>query len=128
MKMSEKQAAQIKNNFTHHPPTQEQVEHYQLLREEGAHCAELFASLCPESRELSLAMTNLEQAVFWANAAIARNGALRELGDKARNCEHQAAASLVAVPAEGDALPCRCVKCGAIFSGKPNSNGIWRAP
>ena len=28
---------------------------------------------CPPSRELSLAMTKLEEAVFWANAAIARN-------------------------------------------------------
>jgi hypothetical protein len=28
---------------------------------------------CPDSREKSLAMTNLEQAVMWANAAIARN-------------------------------------------------------
>jgi hypothetical protein len=26
----------------------------------------------PESREQSLALTNLEQAVMWANAAIAR--------------------------------------------------------
>jgi hypothetical protein len=29
--------------------------------------------LCPGSRELSLAITKLEEAVFWANAAIARN-------------------------------------------------------
>lgn len=27
----------------------------------------------PTSREQSLALTNLEQAIFWANAAIARN-------------------------------------------------------
>ena len=28
---------------------------------------------CPESRELSLALTHLEEAVMQANAAIARN-------------------------------------------------------
>ena len=29
--------------------------------------------LVPESREQSLAMTKLEEAMFWANAGIARN-------------------------------------------------------
>lgn len=29
--------------------------------------------LCPSSRERSLAMTKLEEAVMWANSAIARN-------------------------------------------------------
>jgi hypothetical protein len=33
----------------------------------------LLLELCPESRELALASTNLEQCVMWANAAIARN-------------------------------------------------------
>jgi hypothetical protein len=28
---------------------------------------------CPRSRELSLALTKIEEAVFWANEAIARN-------------------------------------------------------
>jgi hypothetical protein len=28
---------------------------------------------CPESREKSLAITKIEEAVMWANASIARN-------------------------------------------------------
>ena len=32
-----------------------------------------FAEKAPQSREQSLALTNVEQAIFWANAAIARN-------------------------------------------------------
>ncbi len=30
-------------------------------------------SLCPDSREKSLAFTNLEEVMFWANASISRN-------------------------------------------------------
>jgi hypothetical protein len=36
--------------------------------------ATIIENTCPESREKSLAITNLEQAVMWANASIARNG------------------------------------------------------
>lgn len=46
---------------------------YQEIREQARALALLLAGLCPASRELSLALTNLEQTVMWANAAIARN-------------------------------------------------------
>lgn len=61
------------NNFTYHAPHGDQADRYADLRELGSLLAALMNRLCPPSRELSLAMTNLEQAVFWANAAIARN-------------------------------------------------------
>ncbi len=35
--------------------------------------AELMTNVCPPSRELSVALTELETSVMWANAAIARN-------------------------------------------------------
>ena len=35
--------------------------------------AKLFIDVVPESRELSLALTKLEEALFWANAAIMRH-------------------------------------------------------
>lgn len=34
--------------------------------------AETILLMCPPSRERSLALTNLEQAVMWANASVAR--------------------------------------------------------
>ncbi|MEV2353961.1 hypothetical protein ABNF72_14315 [Paenibacillus larvae] len=64
---------QIENNFKYHAPKEGQPEKYTALREKAKDLAYLLDELCPNSREKSLAITNLEQAVMWANAAIARN-------------------------------------------------------
>lgn len=64
--------ADLENRFRHHPPTGEKVDKHYQLREKSLELAELIAELCPESRERSLSFTNLEQALFWANASIAR--------------------------------------------------------
>ena len=63
----------IKKNFTYHPPKEGQPEKYTEIREQAHSLAETLQALCPQSRELSLVLTNLEQVVFWANASIARN-------------------------------------------------------
>ena len=65
--------AQIENNFTYHAPKPGQAERYTALREKAKEFALLIVELTPASREQSLAITELENAVFWANAAIARN-------------------------------------------------------
>ena len=64
---------QIENAFTYHRPFGEQPEKYEKIRGLAREVALLMVNLCPPSRELSLALTNLEQSVMWANAAIARN-------------------------------------------------------
>lgn len=43
------------------------------LRDAGHELAKLINDKTPASREQSLALTHLEDAVMWANAAIARN-------------------------------------------------------
>jgi hypothetical protein len=63
----------LHNRFTYHPPKGDQAVRYSVIRREAGELAHLLTEQCPPSRELSLAITNLEQAVFWANAAIARN-------------------------------------------------------
>lgn len=63
----------IENNFTYHPPSGDQAERYIVIRDEAKAYALLLVELCPESRELSLALTHLEEVAMWANAAIARN-------------------------------------------------------
>lgn len=71
--VEKKYSRSIDNNFTYHPPKPGQAEIYQSIREIARGLAMFIEDHCPESRERSLAMTNLEQAVMWANAAIARN-------------------------------------------------------
>ena len=63
----------IENNFMYHVPKEGQLEKYASIRDKAKDLAYLIEELCPDSREKSLAITNLEQFVMWANASIARN-------------------------------------------------------
>lgn len=62
-----------KNNFTYHAPKDTQPERYERLRKAARDLDHLILTNTPPSREQSLAQTKLEEAIFWANAAIARN-------------------------------------------------------
>ena len=64
----------LENRFTYHPPKPGQAETYQRLRSMALDFARAIDGECPDSREKSLAITHLEDAVMWANASIARNG------------------------------------------------------
>jgi len=64
---------EIDNIFTYHAPNGSQITRYAGLRKTGKALAELIELYCPESREKSLAITNLQQTIMWANAAIAIN-------------------------------------------------------
>lgn len=66
-------AAQINNNFSYHPPKGDQAQLYADIRQHAKELATHLHAVCPASRELSVAITHLETAVFWANAAIARD-------------------------------------------------------
>jgi hypothetical protein len=63
----------LENISTYHGPKAGQPESYQAIRGTAKKLAALLETTCPKSRERSLAMTNLEQAVMWANASIARH-------------------------------------------------------
>jgi len=64
---------QIENNFTYHPPKPGQLERYEAIRAKFKELALFIIDNTPYSREQSLALTELEKASFFANAAIARN-------------------------------------------------------
>lgn len=63
----------LKKRFTYHAPKGDQPKKYEQIRAAAFELSLLLNDLCPESREKSLAITHLEDAVMWANASIARN-------------------------------------------------------
>lgn len=67
------EANDIKNRFKYHESDPTKVQKMENIRKNFLALAELLNEMCPDSREKSLAITNLEEAQFWANASIARN-------------------------------------------------------
>jgi hypothetical protein len=65
---------ELANRFDYHPPDQDRARRHQRVRSYLHQMAEEFNQTLPEGREKSLVMTHLEEAMFWANAAIAREG------------------------------------------------------
>ena len=63
----------IEHNFIHHAPDNEKIRRHTKVREDCLDLALTFGEELPDSREKALALTKLEEAMFWANAAIARN-------------------------------------------------------
>jgi len=63
----------IKHRFAYHAPDDAKKEEHQLVRDDCGALGQLFQARLPDGREKSLALTKLEEAMFWANAAIARN-------------------------------------------------------
>lgn len=65
---------ELRRRFDYHAPDEHRADYHQTVRRE---CRDLAASLSeflPAGREFALAITKLEEVMFWANAAIARGG------------------------------------------------------
>lgn len=63
----------LANRFNYHAPKEGQVERYADIRAMLREVAMAIKERTPTSREQSLALTKLEEVMFWANASIARN-------------------------------------------------------
>jgi hypothetical protein len=64
----------IANNHAFHPAKTEDVkELHEFIRGITGEVAQVFDEKLPAGREKALALTKLEEAMFWANAAVARN-------------------------------------------------------
>lgn len=69
---------ELGHRFDYHPPQDEDtVGAHEAVRDGCSALAADFNGRLPECREKSLAITKLEEAMMWANAAIARSGGPR---------------------------------------------------
>ena len=65
---------EIRRNYAEQVLDEEQITNINGIRRQARSLALVINDVAPESREKSLALTKLEEAVMWADAAIARNG------------------------------------------------------
>lgn len=67
-------AGDIENRFAFHAASrQEKADEHTSARQSCRQLADRLNDLLPEGREKALAITKLEEVMFWANAAIARH-------------------------------------------------------
>lgn len=59
--------------FKYHKPQGSQEGIYQTIRSNAQQFTSVIEQLVPDSREKALALTKIEEAMMWANAAVARN-------------------------------------------------------
>jgi hypothetical protein len=72
---------ELDDRFEHHPPTSNMVSSaHENIRLACRMLARTIEELCPDGREKSTAVTRVEEAMFWANAAVART---QQTGEKA---------------------------------------------
>lgn len=64
--------ADLEKRFNYHKPTPEKAEIYPVIRLAAKEFAYLLKRRVPAGRELSCALTKLEEVVMWANAGISR--------------------------------------------------------
>ncbi|MEC4836121.1 hypothetical protein R2362_16045 [Mycobacteroides chelonae] len=69
--------ADIDHRFNYHRPDVDQVTRHESIRGKCKDLAHDLDSILPPGREKALALTKLEEALMWGNAAIARE-VLRE--------------------------------------------------
>lgn len=68
-------AEDIANRFKYHPATSQNTQDaHTAVRQRCQAMADWANVVLPDGREKSLVVTHLEEVMFWANAAIARQG------------------------------------------------------
>lgn len=66
---------ELSHRFAYHPPKNDKtIRAHEAVRTLLDEAADRLNEIVPDGREKALVMTNLEQAMMWANAGIARIG------------------------------------------------------
>lgn len=73
-----KQCACMIKTFAYHKPSEQGLEKISQLREAFSSLHTVMSKVCPESRELSVALTNLETTAMWAVKSIVYNDSASE--------------------------------------------------
>lgn len=64
----------LRNRFDYHQPSTEEIKNlHEAIRNHTLDLAAHLDRALPDCREKSLAITKLEEVMFWANAAVARH-------------------------------------------------------
>lgn len=71
--ISPEMRARLESDYASHTPKSDQPERYASLCDTAHQFARYICMATPPGRDQRLALTHLENAVFYANAAIARN-------------------------------------------------------
>jgi hypothetical protein len=66
--------AYLENRYTYHKPVGDQQDRYAAIRAKILETAKLIRDTTPQSPEQTRAFNALDEAMFLANAAIARSG------------------------------------------------------
>jgi hypothetical protein len=66
---------EIRDRVHYHPPTPEAIKRHEAIRAMATVALREIVANVPDGREQSVAITKLEEVMFWANAGIARNHA-----------------------------------------------------
>jgi hypothetical protein len=64
----------VREVFTYHPPTPEQMIQYEVIRRKAMELVEVIVKNSPRSADQSTAIRRVREAVMSANAAIALGG------------------------------------------------------
>ena len=71
--MTQDLSTRVVNDLGFHAATDITRPKHEEIRAAGISMAHTYLAICPPSRELSLALTALQEAQMWANAAVAVN-------------------------------------------------------